>query len=237
VSAAVIVLTPSQYDISTQNAMMCSVSISDARVTSALRAQLDDWRTALAAGGERVGWKIGLNIPEIQARFGIGEPVVGHLTSAPQVEPGGTYAVEDPVALRAEAEVALRVGEAGSVDAWAVAIELVDVGRPSGGIEGIVAGNVFHRAFVLGPFADTPPAEGANVSLTADGRLLDAGTCPADFDDMVGTVGRHLAAAGEQLLPGDVIIAGALAHEAVAPGAGVVVEIDGLGRLEVAISG
>ena len=34
----------------------------------------------------------------------------------------------------------------------AVGLELVDLGRPPGDLEGIIAGNVFHRAFALGQF-------------------------------------------------------------------------------------
>ena len=39
-------------------------------------------REILAQGAEPIGWKIGFNIPEIQAQLGISEPVIGHLISA-----------------------------------------------------------------------------------------------------------------------------------------------------------
>ena len=62
------------------------VAVSDERVAAAIRVQLEDWRKKLATGAERVGWKIGLNIPEVQERLGLREPVIGHLTSATRVE-------------------------------------------------------------------------------------------------------------------------------------------------------
>ena len=48
--------------------------MSDERVAAAIRVQLEDWRKKLATGAERVGWKIGLNIPEVQERLGLREP-------------------------------------------------------------------------------------------------------------------------------------------------------------------
>ena len=42
---------------------------SDPRIVAALVDQLTDWRRALDAGAERVGWKIGLNVPDIQRKL------------------------------------------------------------------------------------------------------------------------------------------------------------------------
>jgi 2-keto-4-pentenoate hydratase len=223
------------------------VTVLDPRVVAALREQLASWRAALDAGAERVGWKIGLNVPEVQARLGLHEPVIGHLTSATRLPDGGTYAAGDPVALRAEPEVAVRVGAdvpaaadadtaRAAIAALAPAIELVDVGRPPGGVEGIVAGNVFHRAFAIGPERPAVPHDAARAVLRANGAETEAADVPGDFADVVGVVARHLEAAGEALRAGDVIIAGSLTPQ-VPVGAGDRLELDAgtLGAVAVAV--
>jgi 2-keto-4-pentenoate hydratase len=202
------------------------VSDVDPRVASALRTQI------ARRQGERAGWKIGLNVPEIQAALGLREPVVGSLTSATRV--AGSYAAGNAVELRAEAEVAIEVGPSLTAARFAAAIELVDVGRPPpGGLEAIVEENIFHRGFVVGGWVDEAPTGEARMWV---GDELRASVAAAvDAAGTVDVVGRHLAGAGEDLRPGDLIIAGAVITEPVAPGDDVVVEIDGLGRVEVAI--
>ena len=82
------------------------MSGTDPRLVAALTAQLGLWRVALAEGADRVGWKLGMGEGE---RIGPG-PVIGHLTSATQLEPGATYRARGAVDLRADAEVAIRLG-------------------------------------------------------------------------------------------------------------------------------
>ena len=182
----------------------------DARVAKALRVQLQSWRSALAAGASRVGWKIGLNIPEVQERLGLREPVIGHLTSSTQLEPGGEYVGGAALELRAEPEVAVEVGRdvPGDVDeetgreaiaAYGPAIELVDVGRPPGDLEGIVAANVFHRAFVLGPSRPALTTEGVAAEVAVNGERRAEADTPDDFAEVVMLVARLLDAVGERL--------------------------------------
>ena len=219
----------------------------DPRVAAALRLQLEDWRQALARGAERVGWKIGLNIPEVQERLGLEEPVIGHLTSATRLEPGGVYRATGAVALRAEPEAAVEMGRDVEPDAeadaareaiagLAPALELVDVGRPPDGPDGIVAANVFHRAFALGP-SQPPIADGMEATVLVDGQARASAPVPDDFADVVLVVARHLGAAGERLRKGDRIIAGSLTEQLeVGPGDHVAVEMGRLGRLELRVA-
>src|SRR3954452_24564127 len=118
-----------------------------------MREQLRGRQETLDAGAEHVGWKIGLNIPEVQQQLGIEEPVLGHLTTATVVEPGGQFDGAGASKLMAEPEVAIEVGADQTIAGLAPAIELVDIGRPprGEGVEGIVADNIFHSAVVLGP--------------------------------------------------------------------------------------
>jgi 2-keto-4-pentenoate hydratase len=208
----------------------------DERVAAGLRAQLEDRRAALERGAERVGWKIGLNIPEAQEPFGLAEPVIGYLTSATRLQDGGTYSAGDAGSLRLEPEVALEMGPSGEIAGLGAAIELVDVGRPPGGLEGIVAGNVFHRAFVLGP-SRPPLAERFDAVVTVNGERRETAEAPFDFADVVDVVARHLDAVGERLEPGDRIIAGSLTPQIpLEPGDAAVVEIGAAGRLTVSVA-
>jgi 2-keto-4-pentenoate hydratase len=205
-------------------------------VLDGLHEQLDSWRAELKGGARRVGWKIGLNIPEVQERLGLREAVIGHLTSATQLEPGGEYAGGDAVELKVEPEVAIEVGPDEAIAGLGAAIELVDVGRPPGDVQAILAANIFHRAFVLGP-SQPPPAEGIEATVTVNGKLRAQAPAPDDFTDVVQLVARQLDAVGEQLHPGDRIIGGSLTPQVdVASGDQVVVELSGLGRLEVRVS-
>jgi hypothetical protein len=60
------------------------------RVASALNTQLGAWRAALERGERRVGWKLGLNFPEVEDVIGR-EPVIGHLTAGTQLRTGASY--------------------------------------------------------------------------------------------------------------------------------------------------
>ena len=218
----------------------------DPRVVAATAEQLAQWRADLQAGGERVGWKSGLNIAEVQERLGLREPVIGHLLSSTLLESGESFSASDSTALRAEAEIALEVGPdvdgAATADeareailGFGVAIELVDVGRPPADLEGIVAANVFHRAFVLGP-SRPAVADGIEAQLTVGGELCGSAPIPDDFAETVLVVARLLGAVGERLRAGDRILAGALVHVPVETGQIVRTEAGPLGAVEVAIA-
>src|SRR3954469_24787895 len=132
------------------------------RIEAATRAQLDAWRAALRGGARRVGWKVALEIAEVEELIGA-EPTIGHLTTATLLEPGGTYPAAGVRELRAETELAVQVGEGDRVAGLAAALELVDVARPPDGMEGIVAANVFHRAVAFGPARPVRAANGARA--------------------------------------------------------------------------
>jgi 2-keto-4-pentenoate hydratase len=222
--------------------------VTNPRVAAGLRAQLDAWRGALGGGAERVGWKIGLNIPEVQERLGITEPVIGNLTSATRLEDGGSYPGAGAGALHAEPEVALEIGrdvDAGidadgareSIAGLGPAIELVDTWRPPDTLEGIVAGNVFHRAFLLGSSRPAFPAEGVRATVTVNGDQRAAGDSSDDFADVVRLVARLLHGVGEGLRAGDWIITGSVTPPvAVEQSDHVAVDLGGLGSLEVRVT-
>jgi 2-keto-4-pentenoate hydratase len=218
----------------------------DPRAAAAIRVQLEDWRQRLETGAERVGWKIGLNVPEVQERLGLREPVIGHLTSATRIESEYRGAGADD--LRAEPEVVLEVGRDVDGDAdeetardaiagYGAAIEMVDTGRPPADLEGIVAGNVFHRGFVLGPSRPALPTEGVEAVVTVGGEERARADAPDDFAEVVMLVARLLDAVDEGLIAGDRIIAGSLTPPLqVGPGDEVAVDLGRLGRVSTTVT-
>ena len=217
------------------------------RVQAGLREQLESWRAELQGGARRLGWKIGLNVPEVQQALEIEEPVIGYLTSATLLEPGAPYDGSAAVELRAEPEVALTIGhdvEPGDLDdareaiaAFAPAIELVDVGVGRGDVQAILAGNVFHRAVAIG---EERPAVGdvaLDGTIAVNGEMRESAEVPRDYADVVELTARLLAGAGERLEEGDVIIAGSLTPPVpVSSGDEVAVDLGQLGRVEVRVT-
>jgi 2-keto-4-pentenoate hydratase len=206
----------------------------DPRLETALAAQLDDWRAALRAGAERVGWKLGMGDHER-----IGGPVIGHLTSASRLASDATY-VGDDAALHADAEVALAIGRDVAPDAgedaaraaiagYGAALELVDLTEPPVGAEAVVAHNVWHRAFVLDGGVEALPWEGVEGRLIVNGEVRASAPAPTDFADRVLVVARLLGAMGERLQAGDRIITGSVVQVPIAPGDDVVADLGALG--------
>jgi 2-keto-4-pentenoate hydratase len=205
------------------------------RVAAALDAQLVRWRTALDAGERRVGWKLGLNFAEVEEVIGQ-DPIIGHLTTGTLLGTGESYATQAAEDLRAEAEVALVIGQDVAADASAdearaaiagaaVALEIVDVSRPPDDLEGIVI------------VARRVDPSGLQAHLTINGELRSSATAGDDHSGVVRAVAQLLAAAGEQLQRRDQILAGALTHVAVRPGDEITADIQHLGAVKLTLRG
>jgi 2-keto-4-pentenoate hydratase len=178
-------------------------------VAAGMRALLARRDAELAGGAEPLGWKIGINVPAVQQRLGIAESVVGYMTSRSLVEPGGTIDVSRWKTPVVEPEVAIRVGEGGGGAAIAPAIELVDIDLPFDDVGAILAGNVFHRAVVLGEeLADAEATGGCRVLV--DGSEAAAAPVDCDVAGTVAHVAEFLERHGARLAAGEVIIAGSL---------------------------
>jgi 2-keto-4-pentenoate hydratase len=199
------------------------LSAVDPRVVAAVRAQL---RTH---AGQRVGWKAGFGITGVPELIG-DLPVPGHLTTATQLPPGAAFDPRGVDAVHADCEVVVTVGG----DTLGVALELVDLARQAGTMHEVVAGNVLHLAFALGPSAARPPGE---ARLVVNGDVRARAPARADHVDTIAALGRMLEAAGERLQTGDRIITGSVVQVPVAPGDEVVAEIDGIGRVGLTIAG
>jgi 2-keto-4-pentenoate hydratase len=196
-----------------------------------------------ARGSELIGWKVGLNVEAVQQHFGLSSPVLGHLTTASLIEPGATHSLARGLRVGVEPEVAVHVGPGGVISGLAPAIEIVDLDPAQTELEQILAGNVFHRAVVLGdPVPGVDPAALGTITATVQrngyvaerARFTDAGMDPAEA---AGLIAERLAIVGEELREGQVIIAGSLTPIVfVEPGDRVEVDLGPLGSLEVRLA-
>jgi 2-keto-4-pentenoate hydratase len=208
------------------------------------RALFARWRRELACGATRIGWKVGHDIQEVQSLVG-DQPVIGCLTSRTLVKTGGEWCRcgED---LRAETEFAVEVGTelaAGAAPATAVAaisglrvaLEIVDLAYPSGDLDAIIDGNVFHRAVAFGPMQTVERAELGRATLHLDEAVHEARELVPEPVWVVRTVADVLGQFGETLLPGDRILSGSFVHQPLDAAKSVSAAIENLGRASLSI--
>ena len=192
--------------------------------------QLALLRERMAAGMPRLGWKVGINVPEVQRKLGLSQPLVGWLDGERLFPSGSTLPISQHSKLHVEPELCLRIARPvtatssldealAAVDAIAPALELVDYARPAANLTEVVRGSMFHSATVLGawrpPVADLDIA--ARVTLRVDTQEAEAARhdlVPARLADLVLLVARLLAHGAEQLLPGDHILSGSFTAKA-----------------------
>jgi 2-keto-4-pentenoate hydratase len=204
---------------------------------SALARQLGRRETLLAGGAAHVGWKLGMGEAERRG----GDPVIGYLTSATERPPAGSCEVAAFQSPHADVEVAIELAcdippDAGAADAataiggWAAALELCDLGNVHAEAKEIVATNLFHRAFAIGPARPSAPDEAVGRVL-ADGIELAAAQADADYGALLVRVAGLLDAFGLRLRSGDRLITGSVVQVPVAAGQQVTAQLDGLGSV------
>jgi 2-keto-4-pentenoate hydratase len=202
----------------------------DPRVVAGLQTQLTQRRRLLESGIHPVGWKVGFGAPASLELMQITAPLLGFLTAATVLESGAGVDTTDWERGIVEFEVAAYLGEdlgadaspdeaRAAITAVGPAIELANIDLPveAAGVEAIVAGNIFHEAVIFGE-ADPGRAglaiDGMSARILIDGAQrastteLEAITGPYPW--IVATVASTLAAQGERLAAGDVIITGSV---------------------------
>jgi len=210
------------------------------QLEEAYQQQLTHWRASLDSGAHRLGWKIGFNPPEVQAKLGLAAPAVGHLTSATLIGADGSHSLAGAQAPKAEPEIVIEIGPDKTIAGLGAAIEIVDIPALPGGpdeVGDVVAANIFHRGVAIGSSAAESPAE-ATWSFSVDGEVVREGDA-SDYPigDMIHVVADTLEAAGEHLDAGDRIIAGALAPPPdVEPGQRLTLDLGPLGAIEVQLT-
>lgn len=230
---------------------MGSATPLDERVSDGMARQRDTRQALVYDGAQAIGWKIGITAAAGQQALGIDGPLVGFLTDATLLADGATVSVDGWRAPVLEPEIAVRLGRdvpggatrdeaAAAVDALAPAIELADTGDRPLAVEEVLAGNVFHRAVLLGAWDEARAGiDLAGVALDLSGTGTDvSGADPQGVGGDIGELVRHvaatLAAAGEGLRAGDVVITGAIVPPVpVSGGEDVTVTLSGLGTLSV----
>jgi 2-keto-4-pentenoate hydratase len=230
-----------------------SSPMSDARIERGTAAMLELRRTRISGGDRPLGWKVGFGSPAAFELLGTDRPLVGFLTDRGLLPDGATVPVGDWTQPMLEPEIAVHVardihGDATRDDVGAAigglsaAIELADVDAPPADPEPIIAGNIFHRHVLLGPVDERrTTAEGIRGRLLRDGEEIAATDAPeaatGELLEVVRLTAELLAAAGERLRAGDVVITGSIVPPVrVAAGQRITAEIEPLGSLTVRIA-
>jgi 2-oxo-3-hexenedioate decarboxylase len=227
------------------------------QLTGRAELSLDDAYAIQKAGvalrtgrGERViGLKMGFTSRAKAVQMGVHELIYGRLTDAMVVDDGGVVELKRYCHARVEPEIAFRLakpleGAVGVVEAYAAvdaaapALELIDSRYQDFkfSLVDVVADNASSSGVALGPWR-RPPEDPSNlgVVMSFDGRPVQIGSTAAVLGDPVRSLAaavRMLAARGERLEAGDIVMTGgATAAEALRPHSYVQNEIQGLGRV------
>jgi 2-keto-4-pentenoate hydratase len=216
----------------------------DPRVRRGMERQLASREQLLDAGARPIGWKLGLGTAAAMEQHGTSAPVVGHLTDRGVRETGSDVAIGDWGKPAAEPEIAVHVardvppdGErdavAAAIGGLGVAIELVDLG--GGDLEDILAGDIFHRHVVLGPPASGVPLDDLRGAIVLDDKaryVADPLSLVGDPVTALAHLATHLAAFGETVRAGQVLITGSIvAALLVAPDQRLEYRLEPLGEL------
>ena len=207
---------------------MTSNAWDDPRITRGMQKQLAERRARIAAGEKPLGWKVGLGAKPAMERLNIRMPLVGYMMQKSLVPNGSTVSVAGWTQPVAEPEIAVhmaadlpggadRAATIAAIGALGPAIELADLDPPPSDVEVTLAGNIFHRHVILGP------ADKARAGAKLDGlaglvfrrgvqvaRQEDLQQNIGNIVDIVAHVAGTLAANGEKLAAGDVIITGSI---------------------------
>ncbi|RJL31399.1 2-keto-4-pentenoate hydratase [Bailinhaonella thermotolerans] len=211
-------------------------------VSTAYAAQRELLALRQARGERLAGVKMGFTSRAKMAQMGVSDLIWGRLTDAMRVPDGGTIDLSAYVHPRVEPEVAFLLGEGGSVEAVAPALEIIDSRYEDFrfSLESVIADNASSSGFVLGPWSPVPEGlENLGVVMSFDGVPVQVGSTAAILGDprraLAGAV-RLTRDAGLALEPGWVVLAGAAtAAEALRPGVHVRAEVARLGAVEFSV--
>jgi 2-keto-4-pentenoate hydratase len=191
-----------------------------------MQLQLELLAVAQSKGMPRRGWKIGINVPEVLEQLSLPHPGVGWLNGHNILSSGTTFESPPESQLHLEPEVAIQISsrvEQGStaelarshISAVHPALEIVNYAKPKAGLTDVVSHSMFHEATVLG---DPMPAAVALDLGSTWPRLSIAGQeapsprsdlVPSDLGELVAFAADFLAAFGESLNDGDLLLSGA----------------------------
>lgn len=225
-------------------------ALEPADVDGAYAVQTINTRYWEAEGRRIVGRKAGLTAKAVQAQLGVDQPDFGVLFDDMRVADGGTLDPAKTLQPKAEAEIAFVLGAdlpdantsveevAAAVASVHAAIEIVDsrIADWKIGFADTVADNGSSAFFVLagrGLPLDGLDLEGAAMEMDVGGKLASTGVGAAALGNPLNAaawLAQTLAARGEPLKAGDILLAGALGPMvALTPGDHVEARIAGIG--------
>jgi 3-hydroxybutyryl-CoA dehydrogenase len=199
----------------------------DDRVVAGMRGQLQLRDEMLRAANRRLGWKLGLGAPAALQRLGTSGPVVAFLTDAGLVARDRPVTVDGWHTALLEPELAVHVCQpvppdasheqlVGCIGGIGLAFELIDVDLPLEALESALSRGLFHRNVVLGEprrVAELPVTHARRMTVSRDKRQVaatDVGPALERCARLLGFTARYLAAFGEAVREGDVVITGSL---------------------------
>ena len=200
----------------------------DPRVVRGMQAQLEMRRLRLDDGDKPLGWKVGFGAPAMLELLKISGPLVGFLTQNARVQSGGSISFAGWSKPVAEPEIAVHIGHdvpAGAdleaakaaIAGISPAIEIVDLTAPLQDPERILGDNIYQRHVVLGgsgPARAGAQSDGLTCRIIRHGKEFARTTDPqantGQWVNIVRHVAEVLAAFGERLRAGEIIITGSV---------------------------
>jgi 2-keto-4-pentenoate hydratase len=203
----------------------------DPRLSRGMAAQLRRRRELLDSGHKPLGWKLAFGGPAAMERLHTNAPLVGFLMQNALLPSNSTLSLSGWTKPAAEPEITVHLGNdlpAGAdrettraaIAGLGPAIQLAHVDHPSDAVEGTLACDIYQRHIILGR-SDPARAGGLLDGLAArvlrNGTEIASITDPQSLQNLTGellNIVRHtanlLAAFGETLQAGEIIIAGSL---------------------------
>jgi 2-keto-4-pentenoate hydratase len=223
-------------------------------IESAYAVQRLNIERGLARGRRLAGRKVGLTSPAVQAQLGVEQPDFGALFADMAVPDRGRIAAGRLLQPKVEAEVALVLGDdlpyadcttadlLRATDFALPALEIVDSRIAEWDITLVdtVADNASGGLFVLGGTPvplDRVDLRGVTMTMVRDGQVVSSGTgadCLGGPCNAAVWLASTLAAMGDPLRAGDIVLTGALGPmAAAAPGHLFEARISGVGSVGV----
>lgn len=207
---------------------MADLHVTDPRVLKGMQAQLKSREAKLRSGSKALGWKAGFGAPAALEAFNLSGPLVGFMLAEAKVSSGTAVSLDGWIKPVAEPEIAIWFGEdvtepgdrekvQSAISGIGPAIELADLNPPPEDVTKILEGNIFHRHVILGA-CDTSRAgadlQGLTCRVTRNGSELPATseleTNTGRILDVAAWTAATLAACGETIRAGDVLICGSI---------------------------
>jgi 2-keto-4-pentenoate hydratase len=203
----------------------------DPRISRGMAAQLRRRREFLDSGQKPLGWKLAFGGPAAMERLHTNAPLVGFLMQHALISSNSTLSLDSWTKPAAEPEITVHLGKdlpAGAdrettkaaIAGLGPAIEIADVDHPSDDVEGTLARDIYQRHIVLGrsdPSRAGGLLEGLVARVLRNGTEIAGITDPQSLQKLTGElldIVRHtanlLAAFGESLQAGQIIIAGSI---------------------------